>query len=68
MVIIGSIDYVVGYLKSGHFELNLDEEDLEKFNNLTEEEKRKFLKENGDLLIDDCIINDFGDITDIYEI
>lgn len=68
MVIIGSIDYVVGYLKRGHFELNLDEEDLEKFNNLTEEEKRKFLKENGDLLIDDYIIDDFGDITDIYEI
>lgn len=63
--VIGNVDYIDGYLRYGHFELDLDNEDLEEFKKLINEEKIEYLKENGILIIDDYRINDYGEITDI---
>lgn len=63
--VIGNVDYIDGYLRYGHFELDLDNEDLEDFKKLINEEKIEYLKENGILIIDDYRINDYGEITDI---
>ena len=63
--VIGNVDYIDGYLRYGHFELDLDNEDLEEFKKLINEEKIQYLKENGILIIDDYRINDYGEITDI---
>jgi len=63
--VIGNVDYIDGYLRYGHFELDLDNEDLEDFKKLINEEKIEYLKENGKLIIDDYRINDYGEIIDI---
>lgn len=63
--VIAGIDYLAGYLKYGHFELNLNESKLEEFKNLSKEEQIDYIKEDGDLIIDDYELNDYGDITDI---
>ena len=63
--VIGNVDYIDGYLRYGHFELDLDNEDLEEFKKLINEEKIEYLKENSILIIDDYRINDYGEITDI---
>lgn len=63
--IIAGIDYLNGYLKYGHFELDLNESELEEFKNLSKEEQLEWIKDNGDLIVDNYELNDYGDIIDI---
>lgn len=66
ITIIGYPDYVDGYIRSAHFELEIsDEKEIEEFNNLSTPEKIERLKEDGKLVIDDYRINDYGEITEI---
>lgn len=57
-----NVDYVDGHLRSGHYELEMDK-DI--FTNLSKEDLKSYIKENGDFIVDDHRINDIGDITDI---
>ena len=59
------VDYVTGYLRTGHFELFLNEESYSEFKGLSENEQHQWIKEGGNLELDDYELNDTGDITDI---
>lgn len=64
MKIIADVDYVTGHLRSGHWELELNDEDYNKYKNLSEEDKISWI-EDGDFIIDDYRIYDIGTITEI---
>ena len=66
-IIIANVDYISGRLRSGHFELNLSNEKYEEFQNMSKEEQLNYIEDNGDLLIDDFSINDYGDLEIIEE-
>lgn len=62
MKVIGYVDYVSGYLRTGYFELDLDEEELKEFKQLSEEEQKEYLRDCGDFIVDDYSVEDIGDI------
>ena len=64
-IITADYDYLSGHLRYGHEELELFGEELEKFKNSTEDEQIKWLKEEGETIIDDLEINDKGDLGNI---
>jgi hypothetical protein len=67
MEIIADVDYVVGHLRYGHWELKLSDEDYKKYKNLSEEDKISWIEEGGKFIIDDYRIYDIGTITEIRE-
>ena len=66
MKIIADVDYVCGYLRYGHWELELNDEDYNEYKNLSEEDKISWI-EDGNFIIDDYRIDDIGEITEITE-
>ena len=66
MKIIADVDYVTGHLRSGHWELELNDEDYNEYKNLSEEDKISWI-EDGDFIIDDYRIYDIGTIAEIRE-
>jgi len=67
MKIIADVDYVTGHLRSGHWELELDDEDYNGYKNLSEEDRISWIEDDGDFIIDDYRIYDVGTITEIRE-
>ena len=67
MKIIADVDYVTGHLRSGHWELELDDEDYNRYKNLSEEDRMSWIEDDGDFIIDDYRIYDIGTITEIRE-
>lgn len=63
--IYGDLEYIQGYLRIGHLEMELNDEDFEKFKSLELRDQKAWLKEEGRVEIDDFEINDRGDITGI---
>lgn len=63
--IYGDLDYVQGYLRTGHLEMELNDEDFEKFKSLSLKEQEEWLKDEGYTVLDDYVIDDRGDITEI---
>lgn len=53
-----------GYLRYGHYNLELTDEEYAEFSQLDEPSKRVWIKESGVFTLDDWCVND----TDIYEI
>ena len=66
MKIIADVDYVIGHLRYGHYELKLNDEDYKEYKNLSEEDKISWI-EDGDFIIDDYRIDDIGTIMEIRE-
>ncbi|MCK9470322.1 MAG: hypothetical protein M0Q88_01025 [Bacilli bacterium] len=62
MKVTGYVDYVSGYLRSGHYELDLNEEELKEFKQLSEEEQKEYLSDYGDFIVDDYSVEDIGDV------
>lgn len=63
---------VCGYLKNGHYELDLDDERWEKFNSLDEEDKIDYIRNWGNMVIDnwsleDCFPDDDFEVYDNNE-
>lgn len=56
--IVLNCDYIQGYLRNGHFELNLNDEDYEKFKSLSKEEQLEWAKD-GDMHIDSYRVEDY---------
>ena len=48
--IFGDLDYVQGYLRMGHLEMELNDEDFEKFKSLSLKEQKEWL---WDVKVDD---------------
>ena len=51
------VDYVCGYLRYGHYELDLTEEAFQKFQQSSDEEKVRWLRD-GDFIVDSYSIDD----------
>ena len=63
--IYGDLDYVQGYLRMGHLEMELNDEDFEKFKSLSLKEQKEWLRDEGSVEIDDFSVDDIGSITEI---
>ncbi len=62
--IIGNLDYVQGHLRYGHFELYVDKEI---WDGMSEKEQEEYMRDHGDLIVDDWSIEDYGDIYEIVK-
>lgn len=78
MLVTIPVDYIMGYLRYGHFEgnVNMTKEEFERFNylnnkgvkNMSKEEQYEFdefaeiILDSCELLVDDWRIEDYGDI------
>ena len=63
--IFGDLDYIYGYLRYGHLELELNDKDFKKFKSLPLKEQKEWLWNDGKVKIDDYRIEDCGSITEI---
>ena len=63
--IYGDLDYVQGYLRMGHLEMELNDEDFEKFKSLSLKEQKEWLRDEGHVEVDDFSVYDIGSITEI---
>lgn len=66
MKIIADVDYVIGHLRYGHYELKLSDEDYKEYKSLSEKDKISWI-EDGEFIVDDYRIDDIGLITEIRE-
>lgn len=64
-IIYGDLEYIQGHLRTGHLEMGLNDEDFEKFKSLSLKKQEEWLKDEGYTVLDDYIIDDIGDITEI---
>lgn len=60
--VTSSLDYVMGHLRYGHLEMEIEKE---KWKSMSEEEQRECLVDEGELIIDDYSVDDMGDMGDI---
>lgn len=63
--ICADLEYLMGHLRYGHIELQMDEKEYKKYETYTNEEKEEYIFENGDLIIDDYKVDDYGPISNI---
>ena len=63
--VCANLEYLTGYLRCGHIELQMDEEEYKEYETYTDKEKEEYVFENGDLIIDDYEVNDYGPISNI---
>ena len=63
--IFGDLDYVQGYLRMGHLEMELNDKDFEKFKSLSLKEQKEWLRDEGHVEVDDFSVDDIGSITEI---
>ena len=63
--IFGDLDYVQGYLRMGHLEMELNDEDFKKFKSLSLKEQKEWLRDEGHVEVDDFSVDDIGSITEI---
>ena len=63
--ICGELEYVQGFLRDGHFEMELNDEDFEKFKSLSLKEQKEWLWDEGRVNVDDFSVDDIGSITEI---
>lgn len=66
-LIRADLDYINGYLRYGHYELELTDEDYEEYSQLSQDDKESWIKDEGDLILDDYEVNDYGDLINIIE-
>ena len=66
MKIIADVDYVAGYLRCGHYELELNDEEYKEYKSLSEEDKISWI-EDGNFIVHDYEVDDIGPITEIRE-
>lgn len=64
-IIYGNLEYIQGYLRTGHLEMGLNDEDFKKFKSLSLKEQEEWLKDEGHTVLDDYAVDDRGDITEI---
>lgn len=62
VTLIGSIDYIQGHLRYGHYEVEVDELFI---TNSSNKQLIEYLQDNGEIIIDDYDIDDMGEITEV---
>ena len=61
IIVTAYVEYLEGYLRKGHYELVVDKD---QWDSMSEEEKKIFMEDNGDFLVDDWEIDEIGPITE----
>jgi len=64
-VVTVSADSVKGYIERMHIRMNLTEEQKTKYTNMNRNQQLNFIKNNGDIIIDEFVIEDCGTLTDL---
>lgn len=59
------VEYVDGHLRYGHMEVEVTDEVAEEVSNMSEEDRKEWLQDNGKLVIDDYRVNDYGDLGEV---
>lgn len=57
--IIIHCNYIQGFIRNGHLELELSDEEFKKFEVLSKEDKIDWIKEDGELYIDSYRVEDY---------
>lgn len=65
MKIYGDLDWINGYLRMAHMEYDVPCDEVEKVKNMSDNELMLYLRDNGDIIIDDFRINDMPNPTNI---
>lgn len=60
--VIGEVEYVMGHLRYGHYEVDVDKYEWE---TMSMDEKVEYIRDFGDFILDDYSINDIGSISNI---
>ena len=60
--ITADVDYISGHIRYGHLALTLDESELKLFKALSDEDQLDYLDSQGDLIIDEYEVDDFGQL------
>lgn len=58
--IVCEAEYAEGHLRNGHYEMELSDEEYERFMNLPKDEQYREIRHNADQVVDDWEIDDFG--------
>lgn len=61
--VVADIEYISGHIRSGHFVLYLTDTEIADFRKISPQEQENWVKEDGELVVDDYYLNDIGDIT-----
>lgn len=64
-LVTADCEYICGHLRYGHWELNLTDSEYDKFCNMSESEQESYVRDMGDLVIDDYSVDDLGEPTNI---
>lgn len=67
-LITADCDWIQGYLRYGHWELTLEDDEYEKFKSLSEKEQIEWIEDAGNLEVDSYEINDCANATNIQVI
>lgn len=60
--ITANVDYVMGHLRYGHYELEIKKEEWDE---ISDDEKEDYIRECGDFIVDDWSVEDIGEIENI---
>ena len=60
--VTADLSYIVGHLRYGHYELELSDEDYKEFISLNKEDKEDYIRDCGEIIVDDFDMNDYGEI------
>ena len=66
-LVTGDLSYIVGHLRYGHYELKLSDEEYEEFKKMSNYDKKEYICDCGEIIIDDYDLNDYGEIINIQE-
>ena len=64
-VISASSDSVKGYIESMHIRMEITEEQKIRYGNMSRSEQIDFIKDNGDFIIDEFVIESCGTLVDL---
>jgi len=64
-VISASSYSVKGYIESMHIRMEITEEERTSYGKMDREEQIDFIKRNGDIIIDEFVIEDCGTLTNL---
>ncbi len=59
------IGYMVGHLRYGHIECDISDDFREEFLNMNKKEQQEYIIEEGEFIVDDYELDDYGDIGDV---
>lgn len=66
MLVTAKVEVLCGHLRYGHYECYIDSiGEQEKFKAMSEKDKKEYIEEHGDLLVDDYEVDDVDGICDI---